>query len=437
MKEDFIKEGMWSLSVDLKGEIYGRLIYTKLSGVVLELRGKFDVYRIQNLKQITLYGLVDHFNKKITLMGCDPIRFGNSYIDFRVNSCLIGEHVDVTDGLKIKTANFEYFGLQEFIGKSGLSTKKNDYWDISINYKYQPAIDIKLDKVMIRIQNWLSRKHLTDRGKTGNMDILLKEFIQIKYDFDYTVDLMTVFNESSQFTFLLSLLSNNVIFPLNIDLTLENGMNVTYYYQNPYFKNEYNNWDHNIVKLEEADMAVLVPKLYSMKDQLLTFINYKRTADLYHNHYDENRFLDSLVILETYHRLFCDNSIDTDFQETIDKLMNSGLIPSEHTKHFESLRRREKPNNQKYLELYNTIGKQCQDLISSDIKKYCRSLTDSRNAYTHNDRNRSNLLRDEYMANATENNEALIKYLLLMKLGIDQSTLDKNFENEFRKVEYK
>ena len=100
MKEDFIKEGMWSLSLDFKEEIYGRLIYSKLSGVTLELRGKFDVYRIQKLKQITLFGNVDDFNKKITLVGCDPIRWGNSHIDFRVNSCLLGGHVDVTDGLR-------------------------------------------------------------------------------------------------------------------------------------------------------------------------------------------------------------------------------------------------------------------------------------------------------------------------------------------------
>ncbi len=437
MKDDFIKEGMWSTSIDFKEEIYGRLIYSKISGLLLELRGKFDIHKIQNVRHITLYGSVEQFTTKITLLGCDPIHWGNSFIDLKVNACLIGDFVDVSDGLKIKTAHFEYFGLQDFLGKSGFNKDKDDKFDVSVNYKYQIGSEVKFDDVNITFQNWLYQQFQNDYGKTGNKKILFKEYVQIKFDYKAHRDLSTMLSDSSLLTYLLSLLSNNVIFPLSVKFTLDSGRKVDYLYQNPYFIKDYNNDDHCIVPLENADLSSIVPELFKTRDLITTFVNYKRAADLYHNHFDENRFLDSLVVLETFHRTFKDNTIDSDLEVTVKRLINSGLIPNDQKKYFESIHLREKPNYQKYLELYLTIGKQCQDRISLDIKKYCRFLTDTRNAYTHNERNRSNLLRDEHMSNATENNEALIKYLLLMKLGIEQSILDKNFENEFRRVDSK
>jgi hypothetical protein len=437
MKEDFVKEGMWCTSMEFENVYFGRLIFSKNDGLILELKGVFDIYKIRNLRNMTIYGKTDHYNLNVTLMGCDQMRWGNSYIDFKVQSCFLGHHLEKPDEIKLKSAKFEYFGLQDYLGRSGFNVSKNDNYEFSVNYKRNKLPIIKIDDLEIGIHQSYNQVSNSDRGKSGEIEIKMKEYITVKYDYQNEININRCMEDSQCFSFFMSTVSNNIIYPKYIELTLGDGKNVVYLYKNPYFKNKYDNDDNNFLSFDRLDLTEIIPKWFTFKKSFFTFANYKRVADLYHNHYDENRLLDSLTVLETFYREFRDNDMDKSFAVTIQNILSADIIPENQMDFFTSRLQGGKSNYRKYCDLYYSLPKNCRTKISENLNKYCRYLTNSRNAYTHNNRDGKVILRDKYMIRSTENNELLIKFLLLKEIGIDLSFIESSFEYEFHSISLK
>jgi len=293
MKEDFVKEGMWSTSLDFEKPVFGILIYSKSEGLKLEMKGIFDIYKVNKIKHIKVYGKTDHFNTKITLVDCDPIKFNISSIDFKVNKCFIGSHIEDTEGLKVKSANLEYFGLQDYLGNSGFNIDKNENYEYSVNYNRPTSLKVTIDNLELGIFHSYSQFSQIDRGQSGEIEMKMKEYITVKYDYQNLVSIDKCMEDSQSFSFFMATVSNNVIYPKNIELTLGDGKKLIYIYRNPYFKNKYDNDDNNFISFNELSLNEILPTWFSYKERFKTFANYKRVSDLYHNHYDENRLLDS------------------------------------------------------------------------------------------------------------------------------------------------
>jgi len=126
--------------------------------------------------------------------------------------------------------------------------------------------------------------------------------------------------------------------------------------------------------------------------------------------------------------------MDQSFADTIQNVLSAGIIPENQMEFFTSRLQGGKSNYRKYCDLYYSLPKSCRTKISESLNKYCRYLTNSRNAYTHNNRDGKVILRDKYMIRSTENNELLIKYLLLNEVGVNTTIMGHQFENEFNKV---
>lgn len=432
MKEDFVKEGMWSLDQSFENYFSGKLEYTKNGILQLEIRGVFDIYKISKLLDVTIYGKTDQLNKNVTLKGCMPIHWTNVSIVFKINQCFLGDHIENTTDLLIQKVHVEYFGLQDYLKGSGFVYDGFSGVDFSISYsKLDP---LKLSTSQFDIEIWRCMSQTMSNEKNGEKKFSLREYCVTLFEYAELVNLNQGIENLSYFAYLVSILSNNTIFPNKISLTLDNKKKVEYIYSNPYLRNTYNNVDDNIIDYDPDLLQNLIPKWFEKKEDFQTFSHYKRESDLHHTAFNESRFLDSLTVLETFHKRFKNNDVDKQIQLTIDKIFTANIIPEKQKVFFENSFKNGKSNLQRYRELYYFLPSKLQSSICDNMHDYCYRLKETRNAFTHNDRKKEKLLRNEKMSNATLNNEMLIKLLILHQLGYLDHVKINNCVDFFEKL---
>lgn len=434
MKEDFVKEGMWSFDPNLENYFSGKLEYSKNGILQLEIRGVFDIYKISKIIDVTIYGKTDQLNNKVTLKGCTPIHWSNVSIVFKITQCFLGDLIENTKDLQIQKVHAEYFGLQEYMTGSGFDYDGFGGVDFSISYtKLEP---LKYTTQKFKMEIWKCMKQTMARESSGEKIYNLREYCVTNFEYNSIVSLNQSIEDLSYFAYLISILSNNTIFPNKISLTLDNKKKVEYIYPNPYMQNTYSNDDDSIIDYDPDLLQNLIPKWFEHKEDFQTFSHYKRESDLHHMAFNESRFLDSLTVLETFHKKFKNNDVDKQIKLTVDKIFAANIIPESQVKFFENSFKNGKSNLQRYRELYYFLPSKVQSSISDNIHDYCYRLKETRNAFTHNDRKKEKLLRNELMSSATLNNELLIKLLILNQLGYFEHVKINKCTEYFEKLNF-
>lgn len=404
MKNDFIKEGNWSIHKDLKNPWYGKLVYSKTDGLVLKLTGNFDISHFYKMKYQIMYGLLFDRNKKVTLRDCFVVKCEEHYLDFKVNEAFIGDFLEfpIED---IIWARIDYFGLKYyFIDCTGLYLgDKFNASELTIHYKQFPDIEIPIEDDKIVFRHYLDLNSSNVTSVTDYKEINLKESVSVLYYFVNNTDFSNLQLQSRLLSMLLNLLCGLVIYQNGFSFKTSQGKNINYYYENRYFKKKYKinsdvNFEHDKIEFEP-----IIQRWFGMKDELKKFIRFFDNSDLNYNSYDEHRFLESLIALETYYKNIYEGA------------KKEFLIDF-------------------YKDLYNQLPCNFQKSVNNDISTYCRYLRDTRNYYTHNDHNKKYVLSSENLIFATSNNEALIRYLLLRYIGIEEDQISIVLSRKFLSV---
>jgi len=437
MVENFEIRGEWFYPDNPSNSIRGKLIYNVLTGMTLDLEGSYSNSDFSLPDIDILYG--DTEKGKFTLFNifCTQIKRGSSvyFQSFYVNIAYKGIYAKNLLDADFYEAKFQYYGMQSYFKTSGIKlTSKDDPNNWNIQYQKPPVISAETNDGKIEI-SFVGRYNFgrIDEGKESK-SVSLSEELEVKYTFRSPKSMIDAKSQSDSLASLFSLLSGNVVFTSNILLnSVSDEEPVIVYFKNQYLRNTYKNHRKQHVPIESIqDLPTLISTWFSRVNSFRSVLNLREQAILNYEQFNENRFLDAVTVLETFHRKFFNQDITQDqtITDTIASIFESGLITDEYKDFF---KKRLAPQSQKsllqrLLDIFHSLNKVAKNLISDDFEDLAKRIRDTRNSYTHNSgRKRKSVLRLTEMADSTINCEKLLEYMILKELGVEEDMLSKQF----------
>ena len=441
MVENFEIRGEWFNPDNPSNVIRGKLKYDILSGLILDLEGSFNLIDINILYGETEKGKFTLFNSYVTNQ-----KIGSSvyFQSFSVSLAFKGIHASSLEDTDFYEAIFQYYGMQSYFKTTGIKLiSDEDPVKWNIQYQKPPVIEAEIDNAKIEISYKDQYRIDTFDGGKETKSVSLTEELEVKFIFNSSMSMNYAKSNSDSFATLISLLCGNNVITSSISLnSVSTEEPVVVYFKNIKLRNQGTNYRKRHVPIESIeDFPSLIRIWFSKVDSFRSVLNLREQALLNYEEFNENRFLDAVTALETFHRKFFNQeiTIDQDIADTILAIFASGLISDQYKEFF---KKRLAPQSQKSLlqrlfEIFESFNEEVIYVISDDYKDFAKRLRDSRNSYTHNSgRSRKSVLRFNEMANATINCEKLLEFLVLKELGINEDLLSKQFQKHqiFKKV---
>lgn len=440
--------GKFFFGDDTEKRIHGELTYNSESISEIEFNDSITqdfentlepIYGETNKGKITLFKAF--LRSTNTDFNSDNIRQKLS-----VPICVCGDHVKDFEGFEVKTLKIQCFGLGDIFIGNGF--KCDGVGTTSPTIKFTPSELARLKTPFGEMELVKNVSWKTAMGKEGygESEVYLSEKNYAIYHFTKNTKYAKAIAEVNHFLLLLTILTNTVIHPIKI--LAKRGSDkrwLTILTKAEYPFEKVNSYGRRYLNIQDIDLSLICRKWYALDKKLSTTLHLRkfRINDQIRFSFSENRYLDAITALETFHRKIYggEPSVDPYITQTIDSIWESKIIPEDQKKFFIE---KFKPRNQKTLierlrELHEGLPVDIQNKLTDNLDKYLIGLRDTRNAFTHNSaRNKKTVFRSNLMIRATKNCEIVLDYLTLRLLEVDQFHLDKRFQSlyELKQLEY-
>jgi hypothetical protein len=424
--------GVWWLPHKPKVAVGGTLTFSQQNGGKLELLG--------TLKSAFEGGPKDHpiilgntvCGKRITLQGCDETSMVISLMesrDYRVRFIFVGDHIPNEESLRFHKlqARFTYF--YDWVGITGVKRESlGDGQKFQFTYETPEDISISVPDGTLDITFGANLKSAYDFSH-------IKENSSIYIEFDRDMEFYT-FHRAYLFPLLalISLGTTKPIFVEELFLFLRDSPNnyLTVYYSQHFYHAKKKE------QLFRPDMLFTLTDIYDgFEAKINTWLAlcYKidnvfhllRRIRISPELFQELRFLSLAQAIETFHRLMRVNEVvpQKEHEERVANIL-MGLSESDEVWVREILEHTNEPRLAHRLKnllvenktVMNALIQNPQD-TNSKRNKFIRSVTATRNYYTHFDKQgEGEALRGAPLHYVTEKLSILLEACLLGELGI-------------------
>jgi hypothetical protein len=442
-------KGIWYLPENENNEaehITGNLTFSKDNGCDLTLLGTLDEFRNSDINHEPEFILgFTSDGKKITLFRC--FEYSRSMSFPGIETCtyqplyiLIGKHFKNTEELEFYSIKARFKNLDLWLGKFGFKNISYSNYNLLIDYESPKPINFKINdtlngKINFNLSAPLNRNILK---ATIEQNAELEIESQIKKPF------FEILNDLMYFQNFLTLGTFETAYPFSIKLLQEeneedNNEIVLIYKPNFTFsgddKRHLREFLFTYQDLED-NFEQIICKWFHLKNKIEPVV--LLLLDSFHNKgkFTENRFLNIVQALETYHRRFKKNEVRSKEEH---RKMVEEIVKSIHNSNKVWLKERLSFSNEpslhsRLLELLNSFSIETIDKIVIDKEQFIKDTKNSRNYFTHYDEIlEKKALKSGKLFTLTEKLKIILITVILLETGFSEAQIGKLFKrNEYR-----
>lgn len=442
MIQNLEHKGLWFLPENEENQetyITGTLTFDLNNGANLELLGTLE--EDDNPDIVLILGLTSN-GKKITLFksflyqratsfpGIEICKYQSSYI-------FIGEHFKKVEELIFYSIKARFKNFEAWVNKYGFNNLKTDFANnYKINYEKPESISFKISNELNGKINFSFSAPLNPNIQK----IVIEQKSHLILENSSKKTFFEIIDQLIYFQFFLTLGAYETAYPYSIYLILNETENIELYYKPGFnfiendkkhireFLFSYSDIEHSFEKI--------ISEWFKLKEKIepITFL----LLDSFHNRgkFTENRFLNIVQALETFHRRFKLNEVQprNEHKKMITVILNSVDEPNKTW-----LRERLSFSNEPTLhnrlsELLDFLKIETIDKIVLDKSQFIIDTKNSRNYYTHYDiSTEKKALKSSKLFNLTEK----LRVILLASVLIETGFSHEKINELFKKNEYK
>lgn len=479
MNESFEIKGIWYLpeqDVD-KNDIQGILKYSP-ERIVLDLIGTFqgeinETFFTKSLEKKVIYGF-SNYGEHITLFDCFPLTSQMNAPGFDTSSYIANYFLAGTRYIKsgneeiIKNCTFSFTYLDAWLDLHVMDMDfiyENGNVDISIDFskaiEQKKTIKIETENVFIREEIFRSINYPQNYYSEETTKIIFKRFYSLSSIDNRLLSYDKCFDILHKLKRLLTMLIGSPLHVLYIELNLPEEISFddslkkeTKHCCRSFFNQvgdincmkKISPHKPNSILIYRGDIKDRIENVFdswfSLQDEISEIAN-PYIMDLYLPAYQENKFLNIVRCLETYHRTFVEiptetkTMEDSDFRNSRAEIVSfiNSAIPEESRQSF--------LDRINYVD-QNSLQKRLRDVLkkappsllkslfgsfnSKDLSKMVQKVVQTRNYYTHRDN------RQKYPMSIDNRVElglyikklgVILQFWILSRIGIDQKIIEK------------
>lgn len=451
MIETITYKGVWFLPENPNHQVSGTLTFEPNSEPNLELLGTlttknnrineplFILGFSSDGKIITLYKSFE-YSRSYSLPGMETSSFIPMYV-------LIGKHFSSETEFNFKIIKGRFKNLENWINISGFKNVNTDFetHTTKIEYQLPDPIKFNIDENINGLLNFTSSSPF----HIQTLKAVVEQKSEIHLEFKQEKPFFYVLKELMLFQNFLTLATFEPAYPISIVLVAFNPNDHEDFTRiDVFFKPGFNYVaDKKSIGrsflFEYQDISEnfesIIQTWFKLNERIAPITNLLFDSFYDQNGFNENKFLNIIHALETFHRRFKKNEIltQTEYETKVNNIISA--IP-ENTRHWlkEILGFKNEPTLQMRLEelLASTSNETTRKLISNK-DKFIKETKNSRNYYTHYDVKLENkALKGNELYQLTQKLRVLLIITLLLETGFNKESVDmifKNKENRFFK----
>lgn len=429
-------KGIWFLPENEENtskHVSGTLVFDTDNGADLELIGVLEDFNpeIKNFEfilgftttgeKITLYESFE-CTRTITIPGIETSKFKSNYI-------IIGKFIKTIDDLNFTGISATFNNLDVWLNKYGFNEIKNNFKDtFSLKYDLPTPITFKINddfkgEIVFSYQGPLI---------SNTKSVTIKQSSKVIFKSIKTKSLRELFSDLKYFQDFLTLGLFESAILTEIFLLQKDEEQLTFLYQ-PNFKNIDNGnkmVSHSLFSYidVEDNFESIISNWFRLREKMET-ITYILLDGFYNRDisFTENRFLNTIQALESYHRRFKVNESipKIEYKKKKEEILNS--VPPIHKKWIEDiLHFGNEPSLHFRLEnLLNSFSLETIDKIIVNREAFIKDSKISRNYYTHYDQKaEKKALKGAGLWRLTEKLRLVLIVVVLKETGFSENQIN-------------
>lgn len=418
-------KGKWYLPSNPRKKRFGLLKYDSNSGTSLELHEPLTPFSGAFGEEGIILGKTD--GGDVTLVKCFQTHRGRGET-FTAMFILIGALFKSQEDIVFNSVDVEFENLFQWLSTKQVNIEQDDIETSFYTIKVQGIDDIKL----VDNQEYLSSIKFGYTIKNEQQEIRISE--SAIYNLKTTkskVDLITFINHIQAFQKILTIMTHAPCPTIDIKFKTRNKI-IEMYYNSSIIPSKSPFRFHDAILPYNSikdDIHNIIINYTEKAKELDSIINLITTNINYQSKFSEDKFLNVVQGIETFHRRFRKNEISNEKEEMITDILNS--IPDKHKQWFEGrLSSFLQPSLQDRLssiitEFHNGVFSQ---LIESP-SKFIKNIKNSRDYYTHySSEKKRAALKGAELFNATRTLDFILTFCILTEIGVPVEVLQKSLE---------
>ncbi|QQQ28130.1 ApeA N-terminal domain 1-containing protein [Chryseobacterium indoltheticum] len=402
MQNNFELNGLWFLPSSAESQLSGKISFSQENGIILELLGNFNNPE-KLLKDSTneiILGILEN-GKKVTLLnnaitsrtvnfpGIPTTKYMSLYM-------LIGGHFSDKKDLIFDEISTEYHNLSEWLDISGIDEQNSDLKQFNLHYSLPEEINFDINDSKMKFR--FSANTKSDDIKS----FILNQKTEFIVQKEKPIEIFDLLKESLIFQGFLTFGTFESCYPKIIKLKNSNIYESYKEYKIPkqidlYYKSKINRSKKQKHSLEflftyddiKNNFKSVIDKWYKYDLEIEPIIYlFLNSFYSYNTMFSENKFLEIIHALETFHRRIFKNHVLDKAEYRNKKQIIIDSVPEEHKAWLkDKLSFGNEPSlKERLIELlsevckYRIVGK-----IIKDNEEFIKQVRDSRNYYTHYD----------------------------------------------------
>lgn len=442
-------KGIWFLPENENNEkehITGNLTFSKDNGCDLSLLGTLDEFKNSDIdhnpefilgltsdgKRITLYRCFE-YSRTINLPGMETCTYQPLYI-------LIGKHFKNKEELEFYSIKARFKNLDLWLGKFGFKNINFSNNNLLIDYQLPSRINFKINDTL----NGKINFNLSAPLNRNILKATIEQTAELEIESQIKKPFSEILNDLMCFQNFLTLGTFETAYPFSIKLLQDENKKENYevvLVYKPSFtfsvdeKRHLREFLFSYQDLEN-NFEEIICKWFQLKFKIEPVI--LLLLDSFHNKgkFNENRFLNIVQALETYHRRFKKNEVCSEVEhkkmikEIIDSVDNSNKNWLQERLYFSN----EPTLHNRLLELLNSFSIETIDKIIVDKEQFIKDTKNSRNYYTHYDeRLKIKAIKGGKLFTLTEKLKVILITVILLETGFSEEQIRNLFKrNEYR-----
>lgn len=439
MTEQFEHKGKWKLP-ESETWFNGTLRYDPENGATLEVYGSFNSFLDRKSKDIilgeTIAGeitLIDVWYRK-TRSSSNGVVVGL----YKPNIIIEGHHFTKETDICFRKVITRVFNSFQWFDKTGFDNdfdySKGDY---KVSYK-------KIDPISFELSDKCSGKVLFDSPVKFDdfyNEMNLKEQTYFSLDYKSKTNYKSILEDIRCICGFMTLMCYEQSYPISITFKdsdyLEDVQNtkrekfIKCIYQNSNYGKSYKlrrPHEHLVRYNETSDKFPIALKCwFSLFQTYPSVINLMLYSFRRKNHFNDEKFMDTIKALESYHRNTKTNEriTEEEYDKLVKKILDSVELSNEDFQWLENKLKGNEPSLARRIkELLRANQNEFLKENIESIKKFSREITDTRNYFTHHDKKgEDKALKGKELFDATLNSQGLLYSCILKELGFE----DKDF----------
>lgn len=446
-QDSFEKQGLWWLPDEPDNEIGGQLVYHPADGIHLELAGSFRDQPTNEMFEANIILGVTSDGIECTLFenwANDNLAVpGYFRQNFRSQCLFLGHHFHAGEDLRFHAyaVNFEY--LEEWIDRSPYSldstVKENRQLEYNLTWSTRVILDSLLETAGGRIQLNTSLD-LTENAANA---LRIQSDAFVKWEPSEPEDFDQCRRRAYELQHLLTLLIGESTFPRRahgfVKRELRSGIMdwpVAVLYRLPNTLSPSKMYHHEMLVPFPAiaeRFAVLADRWLANAEKLRPVYDLFFSSLSKPDMYLENRFLNLVHALESYHRVMVGGQYlpSEDYKEYYSALMEHiASAPSKGLRQALSDRLRygnEFSLRRRLKDIFRELGDELSVLVTEEYKGFVDSIVNARNDLVHH--GTTEVMVREDMLYACQRLRVLLTVLLLQTLGLESLRIKEAVAN--------